>query len=56
MPVLVVMFLAADRGLEVSEAVAELPRDLRQTLWPQDQQRDDQDEEQMSGLEDVPDH
>ena len=53
---IVVVGLAVDRLAEVPESRAEGLAHLRQALRTQHQQRDQQDEQQMSGLKDVPDH
>jgi hypothetical protein len=48
--------LAADRLAEVADTGAQRSTDLRKALGAKDQQRDDEDEQEMSGLEDVADH
>ena len=48
--------LTADRVPEVAQPTAERPSDLRKPLRTEHQQRDHEDEEEMSWLKDVANH
>jgi hypothetical protein len=48
--------VATDRRAEVTQAIAERPRDFGQTLGPEDQKGHDEDEQQVSRLQDVGNH
>jgi hypothetical protein len=51
-----VQLVRVDRVPEVAQAAAERATDLWKALWPQDQQRNHQDEQQVGRLQDVADH
>jgi hypothetical protein len=53
---IVVAVLAADGGLEVTQAIAQLSRHLGQSLGAEHEQSDHQDEQQVRRLKDVAHH
>lgn len=51
-----VLLFAAERRLEIAQALSKRPPDFRQALGPEHEQRDHENEQKMCWLKNVADH